>query len=62
MKDCPEQRFLTIREAVVFCGLSDKSIRRLIGLKQLSAHRPLRGRILIDREDLMKLIKASKEN
>ncbi|PQO40376.1 DNA-binding protein [Bremerella cremea] len=53
------QRFLTISSAARFTDLSEESIRRLIASRKLTAHRPVRGRVLIDRLELESLIRGS---
>ena len=45
----PPQRFLGVDQAAAFAGLSGDSIRRLIARGELTALRPLRGKVLIDR-------------
>jgi excisionase family DNA binding protein len=52
-------RFLTVGGAAAYSGLSDKSIRRLISRGDLVAYRPVRGRLLIDRQQLDALILGS---
>jgi excisionase family DNA binding protein len=52
-------RWLTIQAAADYCGLSAESIRRLLSARKLTAHRPVKGRILIDRGELDALIQAS---
>ena len=42
-------RYLTLGDAEKYCGLSIKSLRRMIGTGKLSPLRPVKGRILIDR-------------
>jgi excisionase family DNA binding protein len=49
-------RFLGIEAAAAYCGLSAKSIRRLIAAGKLTAHRPVRGKVLLDRQQLDALI------
>lgn len=53
------QRFLTIRSAARFADLYEESIRRLIASQKITAHRPVRGRVLIDRLELESLIRES---
>ena len=45
-------RWLTIATAAVYCDLSEDSIRRLISSGKLAGHRPVKGRVLIDRGEL----------
>jgi excisionase family DNA binding protein len=54
-----ERRWLTVQAASDHASLSTDSIRRLISSGKLAAHRPTRGRILIDRRQLDTLIEAS---
>ncbi len=53
------QRFLSVKSAATYADLSEDSIRRLIERGDLTAHRPVKGRILIDREELDRLITGS---
>lgn len=50
------QRFLSLASAARYCDLSEDSLRRLIERRDLTAHRPVRGKILIDRMQLDALI------
>ena len=61
-RDNIPRRFLTIRNAGKFADLSEETIRRLLASQKLTAHRPVRGRILIDRLELESLIKESVTN
>jgi excisionase family DNA binding protein len=49
-------RWLTIRAASEYTMLSQPSIRRLISAGKLTARRPVRGRILLDRLELDSVI------
>ena len=42
-------RWLDVERAAVYTCLSDKSIRRLISSGKLTARRPVRGKIVLDR-------------
>ena len=55
----PVPRFLDIGAAAAYASLSRDSIRRLIDRGDLTPHRPVRGKILIDREELDRLILGS---
>ena len=50
------QRWYPVIEAAIYSGLSEASVRRLISSGQLSAHRPVKGKVLIDRFELDSLI------
>jgi excisionase family DNA binding protein len=52
-------RWLTIQAAADYSGLSVESVRRLLSSRRLTAHRPVKGRILLDRSELDALIQAS---
>ena len=52
-------RWLTVRAAADYSGLGEKSIRRLLVGGKLTAHRPVRGKILVCRLELDALIQAS---
>jgi excisionase family DNA binding protein len=51
-----DQRFFGVAEAATFTTLSEESIRRMLASGKLTALRPVRGRILIDRRQLEALI------
>ncbi|MGI6417254.1 MAG: helix-turn-helix domain-containing protein [Thermoguttaceae bacterium] len=55
----PKPRFMTISSAAVYSDLSQDSLRRLLERGDLVAHRPVKGRILIDREQLDAVILGS---
>lgn len=55
----PAQRYLTIADAGAYTGLSQESIRRLISARKLTVYRPVRGRLLVDRQELDAVIRAS---
>ncbi|NLS97425.1 MAG: helix-turn-helix domain-containing protein [Planctomycetaceae bacterium] len=55
----PHQRFYSIASAALYCDLSEDSLRRLIERGDLTPHRPVRGKILIDRHQLDALILGS---
>lgn len=52
----PPQRFLSVKSAAGYCDLSEDSVRRLVERGDLAACRPTRGKILIDRQELDRLI------
>jgi len=52
----PAPRFLTVDGAADHCSLSPESIRRLLSSGKLQPHRPVKGRILIDRIELEELV------
>jgi excisionase family DNA binding protein len=51
--------WLSVHDAAIYSGLSMKTIRRLLASGKLTAHRPVRGRILICRNELDSLIRSS---
>ena len=53
------RRWLSVASAAEYSDLSTESVRRLIASGKLAAHRPVRGKILIDRLQLDSLIAAS---
>ena len=57
--DSPAPRFLTVDGAADYCSLSAESIRRLLSNGKLQPHRPVKGRILIDRVELETLVLTS---
>jgi hypothetical protein len=54
-----ERRYESLRRAASGADLSVPSLRRLIDSGKLRAHRPVPGKILIDRRELEALIAAS---
>ncbi len=52
-------RWLTIESAARYSDLSPESLRRLIAAGKLTAHRPRKGRILIDRRQLDQYIEST---
>ncbi len=57
--DALPKRYLTVANAAAYCDLSEESIRRLISSRKLTAHRPVRGRVLVDRQELDAVIRNS---
>jgi len=55
----PPQRFMGVQSAAAYSDLSTDSIRRLIERGDLTAHRPVRGRVLVDRLELDDVILAA---
>lgn len=55
----PLPQFLTIEGAAAYSGLSEKSVRRLISRGDLQPLRPVRGRVLVQRQALDALILSS---
>ena len=55
----PPQRFLGVDDAAVYTGLSAESIRRALSAGKLMAHRPVRGRVLLDIRELESWVTAS---
>lgn len=53
------QRYLTIKSAARYADLSEESVRRMISAGKLTAYRPVRGRVLIDRHELDSAIRSS---
>ena len=52
-------RFLSVQRAGEYTSLSDVSIRRLISSGKLTALRPCRGRVLLDRHQLDALVTSA---
>ena len=50
--DARERRFFGIGGAATYASLSKESIRRLLAAGKLTALRPVRGRVVIDRREL----------
>jgi hypothetical protein len=51
-----DARFLDVEAAAAFTSLSADSIRRLLSAGKLTALRPVKGRVVIDREQLTSLV------
>ncbi|MHB1036811.1 MAG: hypothetical protein ACYC35_16270 [Pirellulales bacterium] len=52
----PAPRFVGVEEAARYASLSPESIRRLLSSGALTALRPVRGRVLVDRIELENLV------
>jgi excisionase family DNA binding protein len=59
LADPGRQRWLSAEEAANYSRLSVESIRRLLSGGKLTSHRPVRGRVLVDRLELDALIQSS---
>jgi excisionase family DNA binding protein len=55
------KRWLSIGEAALLSGISERGLRRMISAGRLTPHRPTPRRVLLDREQLDKAISASAE-
>lgn len=53
------RRWMTIKAGARHSSLSPVTIRRLLKAGKLTAHRPVRGRVLVDRQQLDNLIATS---
>lgn len=53
------KRYVSIVEAAEYAGLSDGTIRNLIAMQQLTAFRPVPGRIVIDLQELDRFVRES---
>jgi hypothetical protein len=53
------KRFLSVVEAAEFSGLSADSIRTLLAGGRLTGYRPVAGRVVVDREELLAFIRSS---
>lgn len=56
--DAPAKRFLSVEEAAEFTSLSATSIRQAIAGGHLTPHRPVSGRVVLDREQLIAWVLA----
>lgn len=54
----PDKSFLTVKHAAEYSDLSPESIRRLVQSGKLTALRPVKGRIVIDRKELDTYIRS----
>jgi excisionase family DNA binding protein len=52
-------RWLSVADAATHAALSVRSIRQLLAAGKLTAHRPVRGKIVIDRVQLDNYISSS---
>jgi len=55
----PTARYLSPRDAGVYAGLSTDSIRGMLASGRLTALRPIRGRVLVDRQELDAVIHSA---
>jgi excisionase family DNA binding protein len=54
-----DRRWMTIAAAARYSDLSEVSVRRLIAARRLTAHRPIKGRVLVDRKEVDALITSA---
>jgi len=54
-----EKRWLAVEDAAKYSSLSVESIRRMLSSGRLTAHRPVRGRVIVDRSELDAVIRSS---
>ncbi len=52
--------FASVKGAMEFCGLSERTIRQMLADGRLTPYRPIPGRVLISLEELEKLIRESR--
>lgn len=57
-----QPEFLTIDQAAALVGLGDDSIRRLISGGQITGYRPVRGRVVVHRAELVHYVKSTGNN
>ena len=57
----PVKRFLSVKNAALYCDLSEESLRRLCKQGKLTELRPVGGRIIIDRMELDAFILSCSE-
>lgn len=55
----PTPRWLSVDGAAAYAGLSPVSIRRLLKRGVIRAHRPIKGKILIDRIELDSVVSTA---
>jgi len=56
---CAPTRWFSLKLAAEYTSLSEKSLRQLVNSGKLTARRPVRGKILIDRVELDSLIASA---
>jgi excisionase family DNA binding protein len=52
-------RFLTVQDTAVYTSLSPASVRRMLATGKLTALRPVKGRVVIDRQQLDSVVLSS---
>lgn len=57
-----KKKYVTVKEAVEFSSLKERSIRRLLASGELTKYVPVGGRVVIDLEQLENLIRGSAGN
>ncbi len=55
----PSTRFLSVQGAADYASLSDVSIRRFLSAGKLTARRPCKGKVLIDRHQIDSLVMSA---
>lgn len=53
------KRWLSIAEGSAYTGLSVASLKTLLASGKLTSHRPVRGRVLLDRHEIDSVIQSS---
>jgi excisionase family DNA binding protein len=61
MATAVEMRFMSYRQASVYSGMSESSLRRLVEAGKLTPHKPLGNVVLFDREQLDRVILGNSE-
>jgi excisionase family DNA binding protein len=52
--------FITVKQASSLLGFSEKYIRKLVFLKKIPYFKPLGGKILFDKDEIERLVRASR--
>jgi len=52
--------FITVKQASELFGFTEKYIRKLVFIKKLPYYKPLGGKILFDKEELERIVRASR--
>lgn len=55
------KKYATIAEVADFTGLSEGTIRNLLTMRELTAYRPVPGRIVLDLQEVEKFVRDSAE-
>ena len=59
LDDPHRKRWLSVADAALYMGVSEESVRRLVAAGKLSAHRPVKGRVILDRLQCDTLVQSS---
>jgi excisionase family DNA binding protein len=58
-KKINSKKYVSMAQAAEYAGLSEGTIRNLIAMRELTAYRPVPGRIVLDLEEIDRFVRDS---